>query len=334
MVYVLLASGSLPWPSRCPNFIERETLTVIHLIFPSKSNLIVTYIHRVVMKVKVFLMLAMLATACSSHRWFNQPTGATKQLQTIQGNRTSDPRYVCIAGRLSFRVKHTLPKRSHHGEVLVSPNLGGQSSSQPNTTVLNTTASSNGTKASPNLPSWVPTLEDVITAVFRVAVLLFNIDMTLSPADNRPAMTTWITLSSSLHSTAPPRCSTLETVKLRLDLALTAPSTERFTLERHGLGFQTSVDSLRRTTHNPPPRPFTLHSSSVSTPAARGTICYQFIIILFGTRALDCSRARHISVIQVPIHTLNERVMYEYGVRMYRYSIGAWRSRICIFRCQ
>ncbi|KAL2049895.1 hypothetical protein ABVK25_009879 [Lepraria finkii] len=130
------------------------------------------------MKVKACLMLAMLATACSSHRWFNQPTGAPKQLQTIQGNRSSDPRCVYIAGRLSFRVKHTLPERSHHGEVSVSPNLGGQSSSQPNTNVLNTTASSNGTKASPNLPSWVPTLEDVVTAVFRVAVLLFNIDMT------------------------------------------------------------------------------------------------------------------------------------------------------------
>ena len=128
-------------------------------------------------------------------------------------------------------------------------------------------------------------------------LLIKNVTDILSPADTRPGMTTWITLSSSLHSTASLRCSTLKTVELRLDLALAAPSTECFTLERYGLGFRTSVDSLRRTTHNPPPRPFTLHSSSVSTSTAGGTIYYQFIIILFGKRVLDYSRARHTSVI-------------------------------------
>lgn len=82
---------------------------------------------------------------------------------------------VSASGRCTYTNYQARIWRSRHGDVSMSPEIGMPSLPSKKSTQTSTLQAPRG------LPSWVPTLETVITSIFRTVITvlsLFNVNIT------------------------------------------------------------------------------------------------------------------------------------------------------------
>jgi len=115
------------------------------------------------MKLRTPFFLAVLAMTVSTYCPPNHPAHNTLQERLHSTNGT---RFVCIAGRVTISTKQIrTPWRSLR-------------LAQPWAASVHVIKQVYSRQASPSMPSWLPSLDSTITAIFHLTVLLFNIDIT------------------------------------------------------------------------------------------------------------------------------------------------------------
>ena len=135
------------------------------------------------MNLITILLMAFAAIQCLSDHTDEYATLGL-QRQRITGNTTDVPaRCMSIAGRLTCSNKRL--KRSRKGEFSISPPSPPSSPSAPSLTPISRapkkTNHTSTSSAAPNLQSWTPLLERILTAVFRAVITiltLFNVNFT------------------------------------------------------------------------------------------------------------------------------------------------------------
>lgn len=183
------------------------------------------------MDIRILIFTILAAATCSSCHLPTRyaPNVPDPSFENIRGNH-SVTGFGCVAA--AHRNTHssfgTRMKRSRTGRVSLSsgsapsPYITPDNSTKTNSTKTDGTKTNNtkknGTETNttipaqqtfPKIPSWIPTLENVITPIFRTILLLltlFNIDMTWRihgqwavPRFMRSWLSSKLTASTALH---------------------------------------------------------------------------------------------------------------------------------------
>ena len=116
------------------------------------------------------------------------------QLESIRKNQSvTGSKCVAVAHRDPQSILRTRMKRSRIGKISLSPQspppplppyIGPDNSTETNSTLPTQ-------RPSPQMSSWIPTLEDIVTPIFRTLILvltLFNVNITWRIHGQWPAL--------------------------------------------------------------------------------------------------------------------------------------------------
>ena len=142
------------------------------------------------MNVQVIFFIVLVTASCSS---CHPPTrdALRPDSETVNGNHSvSGSNCVTVAYPNTDMIPHTRMKRARSGRMSLSPDPASPPSNKPdNTTGNNSTLPI--LQGSLRLPRWVPSLENVITPIFRTIILiltLFNVNITWRIHGQWPAL--------------------------------------------------------------------------------------------------------------------------------------------------
>ena len=133
------------------------------------------------MNIKVVIFMALVTvTSSSCHptpRHVLEP-----QLENGCRNRSATtPNYIAAAHRYTHSILRTRTKRSRSGKLSLSPESAPPPYIKPNNSTKTTNTTLPIQQSSSKIPFWFPTLEAIVTPIFRVVLLiitLFNVNIT------------------------------------------------------------------------------------------------------------------------------------------------------------
>lgn len=133
------------------------------------------------MNINVVIFMALVAVTCSS---CHPPPRHVLELKLENGcgnHSVTGSDYIAAAHRYTHSIIRTRTKRSRSGKVSLSPESAPPPYIKPNNSTKTTNTTLPIQQSSPKIPFWFPTLEAIVTPIFRAVLLiltLFNVNIT------------------------------------------------------------------------------------------------------------------------------------------------------------